>query len=367
MNVFTVTVTVIIMVLSTVYVSVRHFTSREKPDSRKYAAPILMSLSTLLVVTDILAGEGVVVRFPSDLIFSLSALLVINSTLIEWNGAVWSIISIAIIQIVLMSYYIMVFIGIMPAMPEAWSVSIAGMAVILISIIFICAIHLRVREVRLVIKHGNVWSCLCIMVDMIYLLFIFIYGCVWVLCVFWDYSSIHSVSHAVTLLLVLEYGALSIRLADDALFVIRSRHERRIVESMKISNIEVSPDTAKIQQMYRNIYERVVQLFENENMYLNSELTINDIVKIVYTNKLYISRAISQFTGRNFCQFVNYYRVTHSIKLFRENPDLKVSELANQSGFNSSVTYSMAFRLYMSETPSDWCRKEKYKIAKKKK
>ena len=110
-----------------------------------------------------------------------------------------------------------------------------------------------------------------------------------------------------------------------------------------------------------------MQLFENDRMYLNSELTINDVVKIVYTNKLYISRAISQFTGRNFCQFVNYYRVIHSIRLFRENPDLKVAELANQSGFNSSVTFAMAFRLYMSESPSDWCRKERYKIKAKKK
>lgn len=367
MSVFTVTLTVIIMTIATVYVSVRHFTSHDKSGRRRYAVPLLMLLSTLLVIADIIVGDGVIVRLPSDLIFSLSTLLVISSSLWGGKNARWIITIPALIQIGGMFCYIMVFMGVLPMMPESWCVCLVGLAAIFISIIFICGIHLRVREVRLVIKHGNVWSCLCIMVDMIYLLFIFIYAYVFVVSMLLDYPSLHLISHAVSLLLALEYGALSIRLADDALFVCRTRHERRIVESMKISNIEVSPDTAKIQQMYKNIYERVVQLFENENLYLNSELTINDIVKIVYTNKLYISRAISQFTGRNFCQFVNYYRVIHSIKLFRENPDLKVSELANRSGFNSTVTYSMAFRLYMSENPSDWCRKEKYKIVKKKK
>ena len=118
---------------------------------------------------------------------------------------------------------------------------------------------------------------------------------------------------------------------------------------------------------YEDIYTRIVTLFETEKPYLNSELTINDIVKVTFTNKLYISRAISQFTGRNFCQFVNYYRVYHSIQIYRDNPDMKVIDMATQSGFNSTVSYSMAFRLYMGECPSDWCRKEKLKLRRRKK
>ena len=136
---------------------------------------------------------------------------------------------------------------------------------------------------------------------------------------------------------------------------------------MKISHADVTRDSSKIDDIYKDIYTRLVTLFETDKPYLNSELTIQDIVKVTFTNKLYISRAISQFTGRNFCQFVNYYRVLHSIQLFRDNPDLKVIELATRSGFNSNVSYSMAFRLYMSELPSDWCRREKLKIKRAKK
>ena len=101
--------------------------------------------------------------------------------------------------------------------------------------------------------------------------------------------------------------------------------------------------------------------------YLDGNLTINDVVKVVYSNKVYISKAICHYTGRNFRQFLNYYRVAYSMDLFRENPEFKVSELAEKSGFNTVVSYKMAFRLFMNETPSEWCRKERSKILKQKK
>ena len=54
----------------------------------------------------------------------------------------------------------------------------------------------------------------------------------------------------------------------------------------------------------------------------------------------------------------------YSVEAFRDNPELKATELANLSGFNSLVSFSMAFRLYMNENPSDWIRKERNRKAK---
>ena len=117
--------------------------------------------------------------------------------------------------------------------------------------------------------------------------------------------------------------------------------------------------------IFKDIYDRVLEYFETEKPFLNGDLTINDIVAVVYTNKLYISRAISQSTGRNFCQFVNYHRVMYSVECFRKNPELKIAELWPMCGFNTIVSFNMAFRLFMGENPSDWCRKEKIKLFRK--
>ena len=118
--------------------------------------------------------------------------------------------------------------------------------------------------------------------------------------------------------------------------------------------------------MYNNIYERLLRYFETKRPYLDNGLTINDVVAVMYTNKLYISRAISHCSGRNFCQFVNYYRIKHSVEVFRRNPELKVAELAVQSGFNSVPSFTMAFKLYMDENPSDWIRRERNRLSKTK-
>lgn len=356
-----------IMILTTVFVFVRHSSRREMPDRKTRLAPYLMLLSVIVVIADSFAGAGVCMRIPADLIFSISPLLIVASSLWEGENVVPTVLCAVSVQTVCLVYYICVSVGLLSLVPSRFFVRLAGIGAVFISSLSIHAICLRVREVRLVIRHGNVWSCLCMMVDMVYVLSVMVHAFFLMTGASCGTRIGTFAGHVASVLLALEFAALGIRLANDSVFVLCSRHERRIVESMKISHVEVAPDSTRVEEMYRHIYERVVQLFENDRMYLNSELTINDVVKIVYTNKLYISRAISQFTGRNFCQFVNYYRVIHSIRLFRENPDLKVAELANQSGFNSSVTFAMAFRLYMSESPSDWCRKERYKIKAKKK
>ena len=136
---------------------------------------------------------------------------------------------------------------------------------------------------------------------------------------------------------------------------------------MKISHVDAARDISGTAVLYKNLYDRVLEYFAESKPYLDPNLTINEVAAVVFSNRLYISKAISQFTGRNFCQFVNYYRVVHAIELYRGNSNLKVLELANLSGFNSAVSFGMAFKLYMGEKPGDWCRREKSRLDKLKK
>lgn len=108
---------------------------------------------------------------------------------------------------------------------------------------------------------------------------------------------------------------------------------------------------------YYEIYKRLTCYFEEEKPYLNPKITMLDAARSIYTNKAYVSKAVNLCTGRNFCQFVNYYRIKYSVELFMSDPTLKVSSLARRSGFNSVPTFNVAFRLYMNDTPKEWCRK----------
>lgn len=350
------------------FIIVRNLKNHYKTDDRTKVVLSCLVVTTLVVFCNLLCGgSAVVYRLPFDMLLSIFPMLVLTSSALDTDTALKLSRYFSAPLCLLLLFYILQRLGILKMPPSSYYISMAGAVAILICILYMFAISLRMREIRLIMRNGNVWSSVSLTMDIVYLLFIFIY--VLLLLVVARMSSEHTyvISFVVSLLLAGEVAALGMRVSLDSLFVVWRRQERRIIESMKISQTDVAQDSSKINDLYKDIYARLVTFFEAEKPYLNSELTINDIVKVTFTNKLYISRAISQFTGRNFCQFVNYYRVSYSIQLFRNNPDLKVIELATQSGFNSSVSYSMAFRLFMSESPSDWCRKEKIKLRHRKK
>jgi AraC-like DNA-binding protein len=225
----------------------------------------------------------------------------------------------------------------------------------IVAFIFIFSVYYRISDVKNVMKAGSVWTVVCTYVDAVYVILLLLVALII------SIMNVYVVIVVMTFLLMF----LGIRIMNSSVFVVFTRHERRIIESMKVSKAEFVGESPGTSTLYKNIYERILIYFEKHQPYLNSELTINDIVDVVYTNKLYISKSISHCTGRNFCQFVNYYRITHSVKIFRDDPQLKVVELAGKSGFNSTTSFSAAFRLYMGENPGDWCRKERARLAKK--
>ena len=105
----------------------------------------------------------------------------------------------------------------------------------------------------------------------------------------------------------------------------------------------------------RKIYERLCQYFENEKPYLNPELSEKEVAHALYTNKVYLGRAIKHYSNLNFKKFVNHYRVLHAQELFTSNRSLKVTQLYMMSGFKNKATFATAFHLEVGENPKEWC------------
>ena len=105
------------------------------------------------------------------------------------------------------------------------------------------------------------------------------------------------------------------------------------------------------------IFKRILKLFEDKMPFLDDEFTLTKLAEQLFTNRIYVSRAISECSGMNFCQFVNTYRIRYSIECARLNPRLKISEMATMCGFKTQSSYNQAFRKYTGENPSDWVRR----------
>jgi len=109
--------------------------------------------------------------------------------------------------------------------------------------------------------------------------------------------------------------------------------------------------TEELARMTR-LYERVVSHMEQKHPFLDEEFSLDDLAGAVFTNRGYLSRTINVLSGRNFSQFVNYFRVRYGVELMRKDPGLRLISVAQMCGFHSSPSFNAAFKVNMGETPS---------------
>ncbi|MDO5443678.1 MAG: AraC family transcriptional regulator [Bacteroidia bacterium] len=112
------------------------------------------------------------------------------------------------------------------------------------------------------------------------------------------------------------------------------------------------------------MYARLERYMADEQPYLRDDLTLAELSRAMLTNKTYLSRTINQKSGRNYCTYINWYRINYSLKIIEKDTRVKVVELAVMSGFHSVASYNMAFRLFMGDTPSEYIRTQKAKALK---
>ena len=153
------------------------------------------------------------------------------------------------------------------------------------------------------------------------------------------------------------YVLLQIRVRTGRTLFVKRVKELEIKELIR-GNLRTAPaqageQTEDVARMSR-LYARVVAYMEQKQPYLDEEFGLEDLSVAVFTNKSYLSKTVNVMSGRNFSQFVNYYRIQYCLELMRKDPHLKVVDLALMSGFHTTVTFTMAFKLNVGETPSQY-------------
>lgn len=262
---------------------------------------------------------------------------------------------------VLMSYHLIQSAGSVSILSPTVDVLIVLLSSLLYLVAYAVDIWMSLRDVEYVLKSSTPWYMILVSSNSVYSL-VMLFVSVLVTAALLTDDVISMVFTILSfIIIVLLQIVLPVRSVRDSAFFFMRRHEKVILESMNGHN-EMEHD-----DIYKTIYDRVLRIFEEDKPYLNGDLAITDLVSMVFTNKYYLSKSISMHSGRNFCQFVNHFRIMYAVEKFRENTSLKVSELWPMCGFNSIVSFNMAFHLFMNENPSEWCRKERVRLANKRK
>jgi AraC-like DNA-binding protein len=87
------------------------------------------------------------------------------------------------------------------------------------------------------------------------------------------------------------------------------------------------------------VYEKMKQLMLEKQLFLQPDLTRDQLAREVLTNRTYITRALKG-RGLNFSQFVNSFRADYAIGLMTGEAyrDAAPVEIAEMSGFSSVDT-----------------------------
>lgn len=106
-----------------------------------------------------------------------------------------------------------------------------------------------------------------------------------------------------------------------------------------------------------NLYHSVIQLISENKLYLNHNLSIQDVSKLLHTNDKYISEAINKIGKKKWNELINHFRIQDVLSfLHNSNHSIKVKliELAFQKGFNSRITFYRAFKNETGLSPQQY-------------
>lgn len=101
--------------------------------------------------------------------------------------------------------------------------------------------------------------------------------------------------------------------------------------------------------------DRIASCFNDTNIYLDSNLSLELLSKDLQIPKHYLSQLFNVYFKKSFHSFVAEYRIKYVLELLNTNNGrLKIESLAYSCGFNSKTSFNRYFKEKTGFTPSEY-------------
>ena len=144
-------------------------------------------------------------------------------------------------------------------------------------------------------------------------------------------------------------------LAFTCVLLIRYRKNQR--RTRHVGTDGVAPRTEENNEEIL-LMERINQVMEEQKLYQNSDMKLQDLAAALGTNRRFVSDCINAQTGGSFIQYVNTYRVNHAKSVLRQHPDKKIADVYMESGFANDTSFFRTFKTVTGMTPREWMNSE---------
>ena len=106
---------------------------------------------------------------------------------------------------------------------------------------------------------------------------------------------------------------------------------------------------------------RIEKLMEEEKIYLQPNLKLQDVVRYVQSNRNYVYNAINKEMGISFNDYINKLRIEYAKTLLIKQSNLSLNEIAEKSGFTSTASFYRNFKSFVGVSPKEFQHSESTK------
>lgn len=108
----------------------------------------------------------------------------------------------------------------------------------------------------------------------------------------------------------------------------------------------------------RKLVAELHRVLEEEKVFLRPDIHIDDVARMLFTNRTYVTQLMRQEYGLSFIEYVNVARIQYSQSLLY-SAQMSLDDVAMKSGFQSTSNYCRAFKRIMGSSPLAWLKKVK--------
>jgi len=134
--------------------------------------------------------------------------------------------------------------------------------------------------------------------------------------------------------------------------------QKTVVSGLADTHQEIIIPESEKTLAYKALFAELREIFEQQKLYLDPEVNLASVIKILGTNKKYLYEAISKSGDDNFRNFINRYRVDEAKRIIEQKIRMKeesnLSEIYASAGFNSAVSFYRAFKLVTGLAPKEY-------------
>ena len=123
------------------------------------------------------------------------------------------------------------------------------------------------------------------------------------------------------------------------------------------SSRKAPQDDVNHEEEGKGMMARIIALMEEEQLFRMKDLRVAELASRLGTNTTYISACINGQIGQTFNEFVTSYRIRYAQTLIKENPQMLMSQVCEESGFTSERSFFRNFKAVTGLTPTEWKEK----------